>query len=285
MVFRMIRKLNRMIDTYGVRQLPRFLRSRIVAERSRLLGGFPIEGDGVEIGGPSSVFSASGPLPIYSRPVGLDNVNYNLVTVWEGFIASAEFQPAGKPLGRQFISEAYELLFLRNESLDFLISSNMIEHSAHPIKCLLEWPRILKPRGRMIVVLPSPRYTFDNQRPVTRVSHLLDDFQADIGEDDTSHLDEIISLHNLKRDLSWSSSLEFEKATRKNNELRIAHHHVFNVKLASFSSIAGSNSRGMSFSCPTTTSTILKNDQDRCLHVHDRGAPRSSARGQARARG
>lgn len=232
MVFRMIRKLERMLDTYGVRQLPRFLRSRIVAERSRLLGGFPIEGAGVEIGGPSSVFSACGPLPIYSRPVRLDNVNYKQVTVWEGHIASAEFQPAGEPLGRQFISEAYDLPFLRDESLDFLISSNMLEHSANPIKCLLEWSRILQRGGRMIVVLPSPRYTFDNHRPVTRMSHLLDDFQADIGEDDTSHLDEIISLHNLKRDLSWSSSLEFEKATRKNNELRIAHHHVFDVKLA-----------------------------------------------------
>jgi ubiquinone/menaquinone biosynthesis C-methylase UbiE len=114
---------------------------------------------------------------------------------------------------------------------DFLLSSHMLEHSANPIKALQEWRRVLKPRGSLIFLLPNKRWTFDHRRPVTTLEHILSDFNANMGEDDLTHLPEILRLHDLARDKAAGTYEMFRARSERNFENRCLHHHVFDMSL------------------------------------------------------
>jgi SAM-dependent methyltransferase len=189
---------------------------------------------GIEIGGPSQIFSSTGQLPLYESVGGLDNCNFTENTLWgrntphHGTYRYA----AGKPAGRQHILEAVDLREIPSASYDFLLSSHTLEHIANPIKALGEWKRIVKPCGTLILVIPHKDGTFDHQRPVTAFEHLLQDYRRDTAEDDLSHLDEIMQLHDFSRDKGAPSKAYFHQRALKNPHNRGLHHHVFDTALA-----------------------------------------------------
>ena len=74
----------------------------------------------------------------------------------------------------------------------------MLEHVANPIKALSEWKRITS--GKIILIVPRKDFNFDHKRPITSFNHLLEDFDNDVNESDLTHLDEILSLHDLELD-------------------------------------------------------------------------------------
>src|SRR4051794_17162177 len=66
---------------------------------------------GLEIGGPSHIFTASGAFPVYPLVGSLDNCNYSSRTIWEGDIKAGRsftFDQKRKP-GIQHIAEATDL--------------------------------------------------------------------------------------------------------------------------------------------------------------------------------
>jgi SAM-dependent methyltransferase len=185
---------------------------------------------GIEIGGPSELFKTV--LPLYRFVGGLDGVNFATDTIWEGRIEAGEgFNYDGTNSGRQFISEATDLSQIPTARYDFLLSSNCLEHVANPIKALTEWKRVIKAGGALILVLPKKESNFDHRRPVTKFEHLLDDFNRDTGEDDLTHLDEILALHDLKMDPPAGDLDHFKQRSLKNFHNRTLHHHVFDVPL------------------------------------------------------
>jgi SAM-dependent methyltransferase len=189
--------------------------------------------NGLEIGGPSVVFKPGGLIPIYDLVGSLDNCNFATCTTWEGQLTAGKtfmFSPKKSP-GTQYILEAADLIEIPDAHYDFLLSSHMLEHSANPIKVLLAWRRILKPKGSLIILLPNKRWTFDHRRPVTKLEHLIADFDAATGEDDRTHLMEIISLHDLKRDNPAGTYEMFRARSERNFENRCLHHHVFDALL------------------------------------------------------
>ncbi|KAA1251985.1 class I SAM-dependent methyltransferase [Mycobacterium simiae] len=185
---------------------------------------------GIEIGGPSALFSTI--LPLYPFIGGLDGVNFATDTVWEGSISAGnDFNYYAGKSGRQFISEAVNLSEIPTNRYDFLLSSNCLEHVANGIKALTEWKRVIKPGGALILVLPKKESNFDHRRPVTKFEHLLDDFNHDVGEDDLTHLEEILALHDLSMDPPAGNLEHFRQRSLKNFENRTLHHHVFDVPL------------------------------------------------------
>jgi len=66
---------------------------------------------------------------------------------------------------------------------------------------------------------------------VTPFGHLLEDFAGDIGEDDLTHLDEILRLHDLRRDPPAGNLTQFRERSLKNLQNRTLHHHVFDVEV------------------------------------------------------
>lgn len=185
---------------------------------------------GIEVGGPSKVFRTV--LPLYEHVGGLDGVNFSTDTLWEGRITPGQnFDYGASRPGRQYVSEATELSEIATGHYDFLLSSNCLEHVANPIKALEEWKRVIKPGGGLVLVLPNQKSNFDHRRPVTPFGHLLEDFTSDVGEDDLTHLDEILRLHDLRRDPPAGNLAQFRERSLKNLQNRTLHHHVFDVEV------------------------------------------------------
>jgi ubiquinone/menaquinone biosynthesis C-methylase UbiE len=135
-------------------------------------------------------------------------------------------------LGRQYILDGSHLDEIADEKYDFLLSSHNLEHIANPLKAVKEWVRVLKPGGFILLVLPDKRFTFDRNRPYTSFSHILSDFESNIGEDDLTHLSEILQLHDLKMDPGAGRDFEvFKKRCENNFEVRGLHQHVFSFDL------------------------------------------------------
>ena len=72
--------------------------------------------------------------------------------------------------------------------------SHCIEHIANPLKAISEWKRILKDNGLILLIVPHKDKTFDHNRPITSLSHLIEDMKTDVQEDDSTHLPEILEL-------------------------------------------------------------------------------------------
>ncbi len=187
---------------------------------------------GLEIGGPSSVFSPQKPNylvpPVYALAASVDNCNYAASTVWSTGAAGATFEYLpGAPSGQQYIADATGLAFLEDETYDFLLASHVLEHVANPLKALGEWRRVLKPNGCALILLPNKAYTFDRRRPNTTFAHLEQDLRNNVQDDDLTHLDEILALHDLEIDKPAGTPQQFRERSLKNFENRCMHHHVF----------------------------------------------------------
>ncbi len=187
---------------------------------------------GLEIGGPSSCFSR-GFLPLYQEVGGLDNCNFSSETIWEGTLrAGRTFHfYKGKPPGIQFVCEGSNLGPIADASYDFILSHHALEHMANPIGALKDWRRVLKPGGHVILIVPHKAMTFDHRRPVTTLEHLILDFQQGTREDDTTHVEEILRLHDPLLDWGADARDQFEVRCRDNFRLRSMHHHVFTTGL------------------------------------------------------
>jgi SAM-dependent methyltransferase len=183
---------------------------------------------GIEIGGPSKVFYRR--VPIYQRAKQIDGVNFSNYTVWEGSISAGKsFRYWRNKIGLQIIDEAGQLDSLKSETYDFLLSSNCLEHVANPIKALFQWNRVIKTSGFAVVIVPRKESNFDHKRMDTTFQHLLDDYENSVGEDDLSHLPEILAMHDLGLDPGALDLENFHKRSLQNLTNRCLHHHVFSL--------------------------------------------------------
>ncbi len=187
---------------------------------------------GLEIGGASPMFWDEGFAPLYKVIKGLDGCNFSNSTIWEGTIESGKtYNYHEDKKGTQFISEATNLSQIPDSKYDFVISSNCLEHVANPLKAIEEWIRVVKKGGLLFVALPNKEHNFDHKRSVTQFSHLLSDYQNNMGEDDLTHLEEILELHDLKMDKPAGNLEQFKERSLNNFENRALHQHVYDVAL------------------------------------------------------
>lgn len=189
---------------------------------------------GLEIGGASRIFTHYGLFPIYPIAARIDNCNFGQETIWEGVIEAGTtfYYDRQRAPGTQYIAEASVLREIATGSYDFVLSSHTLEHIANPIQALTEWVRVLKEKGLLALVVPHKDGTFDHRRPVTSLAHLIQDFEQQINEEDATHLEEILKLHDLSMDPEAGDFEAFEQRSKKNLENRCLHHHVFDTQLA-----------------------------------------------------
>lgn len=185
---------------------------------------------GIEIGGPSPIFSSQ--LPIYLMVKSLDGCNFSQNTIWEGAISEGtNYNYFSNKIGYQYICEASELKSIDSNKYDFLLASHCLEHCANTFKTLSEWLRVIKPGGCILLILPDKRFTFDHKRPVTTFEHLIQDAEKGIDEKDLTHLNEVLSLHDLSLDLAAGNFDSFKQRSLDNYSNRCLHHHVFDFAL------------------------------------------------------
>ena len=186
---------------------------------------------GLEIGGPSAMFSKNNYLPVYPVLKSLDGVNFSNKTIWEGEIAQGNNYVFDGKKGFQYIAEGTFLDQIKNDTYDFVLSCNNLEHIANPIKSVFEWKRVIKNGGCIILILPRKESNFDHRRPITSFDHIKNDFENNTAEDDLTHLKEILQSHDLKRDSLAGSFADFTKRSKNNFKNRSLHHHVFDISL------------------------------------------------------
>ena len=186
----------------------------------------------LEIGGPSAIFERDNLIPLYKWAGSVDNCNFNAKNFWSNIEAGDNFfYDRGRRKGKQFIQDAVCLDRIGDCTYDVLCASHVIEHIANPIKALLEWKRALKPNSFLIVIAPNPTFTYDRKRPLTTLAHLIEDYENNMEETDTTHFEEIIKLHDLSADMTVETFEEHKRRTLNNAVERIAHHHVFDSNL------------------------------------------------------
>ncbi|MGY2876232.1 SAM-dependent methyltransferase [Marmoricola sp. URHA0025 HA25] len=185
----------------------------------------------LELGGPSVIFRTDNLLSVYGRATSIDNVNYAAATLWESDLKDGgDYSPEGKPLGVQMLREATDLGDIG--TYDTILSSHLIEHVANPLRALHEWLRVCAEGGALVLVLPHRGATFDHRRPLTTLDHMTSDEHARRGEDDTTHVEEVLQRHDLSRDEGVSSMDELAQRLANNEQTRAMHHHVYNVRTA-----------------------------------------------------
>ena len=186
---------------------------------------------GLEIGGPSGMFAKMGYIPLYPFVKSLDGVNFSSNTLWEDNLNEGRSFPYDHRTGFQFIGEGTDLSVISTGSYDFVLSCNNLEHIANPIKALFEWKRVINEQGIILLVLPRKESNFDHRRTITSFTHLVDDYNHNTGEEDLAHINDILKLHDLKRDPHAGSFEHFKSRSLNNLQNRGLHHHVYDIPL------------------------------------------------------
>ena len=184
----------------------------------------------LEIGGPSDMFFTK--LYIYQKLKSLSVANFSDETTWEGNIKEGlNCRYYGNKKAYQYILDTTNLFKIHDSSFDGILSSHSLEHVANPIKALFEWKRVLKNNGKLLLILPHKINNFDNKRPYTTFDHLISDYETNISEDDMTHYEEIINLHDRKEMSDKNYYKKFLEESKNNFKNRHFHHHVFNKDL------------------------------------------------------
>ncbi len=76
---------------------------------------------------------------------------------------------------------------LEFESLDFIIASHVIEHTPNPLRALESAYLRLRRGGRLVLVVPDKTVTFDRDRALTPLDHVILDYTHPSRERDWPH--------------------------------------------------------------------------------------------------
>jgi SAM-dependent methyltransferase len=182
---------------------------------------------GLEIGGPSALFGERGVLPVYPTLKSVDCVQWAATSFWHEVDPHTGFVPDGQRTGRLHILDDVDLAALPSNCYDLVLSSHVIEHIANPLRALAAWRRVTVSDGYVLTVAPHLAATFDRRRPITPLEHMIDDYDRTVGEDDLTHLDETLRLHDRRRDILPFDTHQLAAKFRDNANTRFLHHHTF----------------------------------------------------------
>jgi SAM-dependent methyltransferase len=73
------------------------------------------------------------------------------------------------------IDDGERLETVADNSLDFVVANHFIEHTEDPLGAIGNHLRVLKPGGVIFMAVPDKRRTFDRDRQVTTIDHLVRD--------------------------------------------------------------------------------------------------------------
>jgi SAM-dependent methyltransferase len=114
---------------------------------------------------------------------------------------------------------------ISDESLDFIIGCHVIEHTRNPIAAIRGAYRKLSKGGKLVLVVPDKERTFDRERPVTSLAHLIQDYQDPDNERDFQHYQEFYELA-----FPVPESHRAEVTARRYQENYSIHFHVWNYE-------------------------------------------------------
>jgi SAM-dependent methyltransferase len=186
-----------------VHRTGRFLRRRLAStrlsawaptihDRRRAIAAEFLQGDGIEIGALHQPLN----VPRTARVKYVDRMNAaDLRQHYPELVK----QPLVEP---QIIDDGETLVTIADATQDFVIANHFIEHCENPLLTFHNLLRVLKPGGVVFMAVPDKRFTFDVDRPVTTLDHVLRDFAEGPEWSKRQHYEEWSRLVNKRTDAS-----------------------------------------------------------------------------------
>lgn len=106
------------------------------------------------------------------------------------------------------VDDAERLAAFEDRSVDFVIANHLIEHTQDPIGALENWVRVVRPGGVVYLAVPDKRHTFDRDRPVTPLDHLIRDHAGRPEPSRRAHFEEWVRLVDHTPDEDVDSRVE-----------------------------------------------------------------------------
>ena len=121
------------------------------------------------------------------------------------------------------VDNGEHLAKIENKSQDFVIANHFVEHCQDPITAIGNMVRVLREEGILYFALPDKRFTFDIERPVTTVEHILSDYHNGPAGSLRDHLDEWYRVVEKVEDRGERNQA-VEKALQSEDHI---HYHVW----------------------------------------------------------
>jgi SAM-dependent methyltransferase len=150
--------------------------------RSRLARQY-LRGSGIEFG------ALNAPLDV---PDDI-NVTYADLPENEAYIALAK-QQYGHATAATIFADIETMIGIPNESADFVIANQVLEHVENPLLALRSISRVLRSSGIAFISLPDKRFSFDRRRAITTLDHFIRDYQHGPDASRAEHYDDWV-LH------------------------------------------------------------------------------------------
>jgi len=168
---------------YTDEQRESFMPTGVSTARELLVSG--LIGTGLEIG------PGSNPMPV---PLTCEVIYGDLFT---GEVLKANVygdQDARDIIEPHVIGTFESLGAFADKSLDFIVACHVIEHTANPIRAIIESARKLRKGGSLALVVPDIEKTFDRDRPITPLEHIVSDYVDPSRERDKENFKEFYEL-------------------------------------------------------------------------------------------
>jgi predicted SAM-dependent methyltransferase len=124
-----------------------------------------LRGQGIEIGALHRPLE----VPASARVTYVDRLPEPVLRSHYPELSNETFAPV------EVLGSAEDLSAFEPDSVDFVIANHLLEHLEDPIRALKEFHRVLRRDGVLYLALPDPRITFDRDRQLTELDHLLDE--------------------------------------------------------------------------------------------------------------
>lgn len=121
------------------------------------------------------------------------------------------------------VDDGEQLKNIPDTSQDFVIASHFFEHCPNPVLAFQNMFRVLREDGIMYLTVPDKRYTFDKERPLTTLEHLINDYNEGPEGSEEQHLKEFVDFVRKPQ-----NEVEREREIAKVRENKAGvHYHVW----------------------------------------------------------
>ena len=177
--------------------------------------GKDLTGSGVEFGAASSPF----PIAIGSTVRFADFYDHALKS---SPYFSNEYYARAEYVTADLLTSMETMDGLKDGSLDFIIACHVIEHLRNPLLAMETAWKKLKPGGKLVLLVPHRDLTFDKNRELTTLEHLILDYEHPNRNRDFLHFLEFYEKAFVTADYAHKAATEF------NSAFSDIHYHVWN---------------------------------------------------------
>jgi SAM-dependent methyltransferase len=123
------------------------------------------------------------------------------------------------------VDDGEHLRTIADGSCDFVIANHFFEHTEDPFATLRNFVRVLRPGGHVFMAIPDKRWTFDRDREVTTLDHLLRDHREGPEVSRRAHYQDWLTKIDGIRDDTLAERTEAFVRDRVN-----IHFHVWTIR-------------------------------------------------------